>query len=39
MLDWKADLDTLIEEIVAFTKSVRVEPRTPRTVVESNRAP
>jgi len=39
MLDWKADLDTLIEETVAFAKSVRVEPRIPRTVVEPNRTP
>jgi len=37
MLDWKADLDTLIEETMAFAKSVHVEPMVPRTVVESNR--
>jgi hypothetical protein len=39
MLDWKADLDTLIEETVAFVKSVRVEPRIPHTVVEPSRTP
>ena len=39
MLDWKADLDTLIGETAAFAKSVRVEPRIPRTVVEPNRTP
>ena len=39
MLDWKVNLDTLIEETMAFAKSVRVEPMMPRTVVEPNRAP
>jgi hypothetical protein len=34
MLDWKVNLDTLIEETMAFTRSVRVEPMMPRTVVE-----
>ena len=33
MLDWKVNLDTLIEETMAFAKSVRVEPMMPRTVV------
>jgi hypothetical protein len=26
MTNWKADLDALVEETMAFTKSVRVEP-------------
>jgi hypothetical protein len=39
MLDWKTDLNTLIEETKTFAKSVRVEPMMPRTVVESNRVP
>jgi hypothetical protein len=39
MLDWKADLDTLVEETMAFAKSVRVEPTIPRTIVEPNRTP
>ena len=38
MLDWKVNLDTLIEETMAFAKSVRVEPMMPR-VVEPNRVP
>jgi hypothetical protein len=37
MLDWKANLDTLVEETMAFAKSARVEPTIPRTVVEPNR--
>ena len=39
MLDWKVNLDTLIEETMAFAKSVRVEPMMPRTVVAPNRGP
>jgi hypothetical protein len=39
MLDWKADLDALVEETMAFAKSVHVEPPIPRTVVEPNRMP
>jgi hypothetical protein len=39
MLDWKVNLDTLIEETMALAKSVRVEPMMPRTAVEPNRAP
>lgn len=39
MLEWKVNLDTLIEETMAFAESVRVEPMMPRTVVEPNRAP
>ena len=30
MVDWEADLDSLIEETKAFAKSVRVEPLMPR---------
>ena len=39
MLDWKVNLNTLIEETMAFAKSVRFEPTMPRTVVEPGRAP
>jgi hypothetical protein len=39
MLDWKANLDMLVEETMPFAKSVRVEPRIPRTVLDSNRTP
>ena len=39
MVDWKANLDTLVEETMAFAKSVRVEPTIPRIVVEPNRMP
>ena len=37
MLDWKANLDILVEETMAFAKGARVEPTIPRTVVEPNR--
>ena len=39
MTSWKADLDALIDESMAFTKSIRVEPPIPRTIVEPNRIP
>ncbi len=39
MVNWKADLNSLIEETMAFAKSVRVEPSMARTVVEPNRMP
>jgi hypothetical protein len=39
MFNWKADLDSLVEETMAFAKSVRVEPPMPRTIVEPNRMP
>jgi hypothetical protein len=39
MVDWKANLDTLVEETMAFAKSVRIEPTIPRTIVEPNRMP
>jgi hypothetical protein len=37
MTNWKADLDALVQETMALTKSVRVEPPIPRAVVEPNR--
>jgi N-formylglutamate amidohydrolase len=39
MVDLKADLDTLVEEAMAFAKSIRVESPMPRIVVEPNRVP
>jgi hypothetical protein len=39
MPNWKADLEALVEETMAFTKNIRVEPPMPRTVVEPNRMP
>jgi hypothetical protein len=39
MTDWKADLDALIEETLAFAKKRRLEPPVPRTIVEPNRLP
>jgi hypothetical protein len=39
VFDWKANLDMLVEETMAFAKSVRVEPPIPRTVVEPSRMP
>ena len=39
MTDWKADLDALVQESMAFTKSIPVEPPMPRTIVEPNRLP
>ena len=39
MADWKTELNALVEETTAFTKSVRVEPPMPRTIVEPNRMP
>jgi hypothetical protein len=39
MFNWKADLDSLVEETMAFAKSVRVEPPMLRTIVEPNRVP
>jgi hypothetical protein len=39
MIIWKANLDTLVEETMAFVKSVRVEPTIPSTIVEPNRMP
>ena len=39
MSNWKADLDALVQETMAFTRSVRVQAPMPRTVVEPNRMP
>jgi hypothetical protein len=39
MINWKTDLDSLVDETMAFVKSVRVEPPLPRTIVEPNRMP
>jgi hypothetical protein len=39
MTDWKADLDAQIQESAACTKSIRVEPPMPRTIVEPNLMP
>jgi hypothetical protein len=39
MTNWKADLDALVEETMAFTKGVRVQPPMPRAVVEPNLPP
>ena len=37
MTNWKADLDALVEEAMAFTKNISVQPPMPRTVIEPNR--
>ena len=39
MLDWKADLERLIENTTTFAKRVRVQSPMPRTVVEPGRMP
>jgi hypothetical protein len=39
MFDWKVNLDTCIEETMAFANRVRVEPTVPRTDVEPDRLP
>jgi hypothetical protein len=39
MADWKADLEALMQETRALTRSIRVEPPVPRIVVTPNRAP
>jgi hypothetical protein len=39
MTNWQADLDALVQETMALTKSVRVEPPIPRTVVDPKRLP
>jgi hypothetical protein len=39
MTDWKANLDALVQETMAFTKSIRVEPAMPRNVAGPNRMP
>ena len=37
MTNWQADLDALVKETMALTKSIRVAPPIPRAVVEPNR--
>jgi hypothetical protein len=39
MINWKADLNSLVDETMAFVRSVRVEPPLPHTIVEPNRMP
>jgi hypothetical protein len=39
MTNWKAELDSLVDETMAFVQSVRVEPPLPRNNVEPNRMP
>ena len=39
MTDWNADFDVLVQETMAITKSIRVEPPVPRVIVELNRLP
>jgi hypothetical protein len=39
MTDWKANLDAMVQESIAFRKSIPVEPPKPRTIVEPNRMP
>jgi hypothetical protein len=39
MTNWQADLDALVEETMAFAKSIGVESTMPRTVIEPNRMP
>jgi len=39
MTNWKANLEARVEETMAFTKNIRIEPPMPRTVVEPNRMP
>jgi hypothetical protein len=39
MTNWKADLDALIDETMAFAKRVHAETPMPRTIVEPNRMP
>jgi hypothetical protein len=39
MARWKTDLDALVEETMAFAKSLHVEPPMSRTTVEPNGAP
>ena len=39
MLDWKADLEELVESTMTFAMRVRVQSPMPRTVVEPGRMP
>src|ERR1700694_2626959 len=39
MADWRTELDSLVNETMAFAKNLQVEPPIPRTIVEPNRVP
>jgi hypothetical protein len=39
MTNWKADLDALVEETMAFAKKHRVDPPMPHTIVGPSRLP
>ena len=39
MTNWQADLDALVQETMALTKSVRVESPIPRAIVDPTRMP
>jgi hypothetical protein len=39
MTDWNANFDALVQETMAITKSISVEPPIPRTIVEPNPLP
>jgi hypothetical protein len=39
MTDWNADFDALVQETMAITKSISVEPPIPRTIIEPNPLP
>jgi hypothetical protein len=39
MTNWQVDLDALVEETMAFAKSIGVETLTPRTLMEPKRTP
>ena len=39
MTNWQADLDALVQETMAFAKSISLESPMPRTVMEPNRMP
>jgi hypothetical protein len=38
-MDWKADLDALIDQTMTLVKRTHVEHAPPRTIVEANRLP
>jgi hypothetical protein len=38
-VEWKADLDALVEETMAFARRIHVQPAMPRAIVEPNRIP
>jgi hypothetical protein len=39
MTNWQADLDALVQETMAFAKSIGLESPLPHTVMEPNRMP